>query len=281
MTSAEIITATRLGIREPVPMDVADAEITVVSLRGVQLLGSKLKEGDPSFFNKRVSLSSYTHIFSWPSDCMQILKVWDLGTTAGTITGAADNGSGLVQITLASHGFSDNDIILEHDIAGTTEANGVFKVVNATTNTYDLTGSTFANAWTSGGKAFKVPIDPDEIHRISLAEATGSNDFNWYPREKQIVIDDPTFSNDLLVDYEGRPDSIEDVPAEYHDGLVAFSVINLIRIPDPSSPSYADKVAAKNFWTNIWQLVNQQIESAFSASSEPSYVRDEWADECE
>ena len=281
MTSAEIITATRFGIREPVEMDVSDTEITAMTLRGVIILGNKLKEGDPSFLNKRISFSSNTHVFAWPSDCMKIMKVWDLESVAGTITGAADNGSGLVQITLVDHGFSDGDIVLQHDIEGTTEANGIFKVANVDTNTYDLTGSTFSNAWTAGGKAFALPTNPDEIKLINLSESTGSNDRRWYPREKQIIIDDMDFSNDLMVDYEGRPDAIDDVPAEYHDGLVGWNVINLIRIPAPDSASYYDFVRSKNFWVKMWNVVNDQIDSTFAASSEPSFVIDDWRREVE
>ena len=276
MTSAEIIAAIRRGVRRPSPMDLDDADVTAVVLRGVVTLGLKINEGDPSFFNKRVSLASNTHIFDWPSDCMSILKVWDLGTTAKTITGAADNGSGLIQITSASHGFEDDDIILIHDVAGCTEANGDWKVVNSATNTFDLTGSAFSNTYTSGGKAFEVPSDPDEINKTELVNATGSDDSKWYPREKQIVVDDSGFTNDLLVDYTGRPDAIADIPSEYHEGLVSFGVINLIEFPNSDDPAYSDFSKSLKYHEKMWGLVLSQVDTAFSASAEPEFIEDTW-----
>ena len=71
--------------------------------------------------------------------------------TKAAVTGAANNGSGLVQITATAHGYSNGDTIHIGYVTGTTEANGVWVAANVTTNTFDLTGSTFSNAWISGG----------------------------------------------------------------------------------------------------------------------------------
>lgn len=74
------------------------------------------------------------------------------------ITGAANNGAGLVRLTLAG-GLSNADFnivgqnfIVVQGVTGTTEANGTwrFTVVDATH--IDLIGSAFANAYVSGGK---------------------------------------------------------------------------------------------------------------------------------
>ena len=73
--------------------------------------------------------------------------------TVITITGAADNGSGLVRITSVAHGFVTGDIVVNRGIVGTTEANGRFTVTKITNDTYDLQGSTFANAYVSDGTA--------------------------------------------------------------------------------------------------------------------------------
>lgn len=70
-----------------------------------------------------------------------------------TITGAANNGSGLIRITATSHGFTSNDRINIYDVTGTTEANGVWDITVITANTFDLQGSTFSNAYVSGGTA--------------------------------------------------------------------------------------------------------------------------------
>jgi hypothetical protein len=70
-----------------------------------------------------------------------------------TITGAADNGSGLIRITSAGHGLTTGEWVRIYDVVGTTEANGTFEITVINADTFDLIGSAFANAYTSGGTA--------------------------------------------------------------------------------------------------------------------------------
>ena len=81
----------------------------------------------------------------------------------GTITDAADNGAGLVRITDVAHGYSTSDEINIAAIVGTTEANSTFAnptwtITKIGNDTYDLQGSTFADAWISGGTSSKNTI---------------------------------------------------------------------------------------------------------------------------
>ena len=69
----------------------------------------------------------------------------------GTITGAADNGSGLIRITDADHKLQTGDRITIVNVGGTTEANSTWVVTVISSSTFDLQGSTFANPYTSGG----------------------------------------------------------------------------------------------------------------------------------
>lgn len=73
--------------------------------------------------------------------------------TAKTVTGAVDNGSGAIRITVNSHGYTDDNSIMIYGIAGTAEANGVWKINSTGANTFDLIGSTFTNAYVSGGQS--------------------------------------------------------------------------------------------------------------------------------
>lgn len=75
------------------------------------------------------------------------------GVANKTITGAANNGSGLIRITATSHDYSTGDRIAVYGVGGTTEANGSWTVTVITADTFDLQGSTFVNAYTSGGTA--------------------------------------------------------------------------------------------------------------------------------
>ena len=70
--------------------------------------------------------------------------------TAG-ITGAANNGSSLIRITSTGHKLRTGDHITITSVGGCVEANAAWVVTVVTANTFDLNGSTFTNAYTSGG----------------------------------------------------------------------------------------------------------------------------------
>lgn len=75
-------------------------------------------------------------------------------TLAGgiAVTGAADNGAGLVRLTVASTAtMTTGDACSVTGVTGTTEANGpwAFTVIDSTH--VDLVGSAFVHAWVSGG----------------------------------------------------------------------------------------------------------------------------------
>lgn len=67
------------------------------------------------------------------------------------VTGAANNGSGLIRITTASNTLKSGDRVTITAVGGTVEANGSWFITRITATTFDLLGSTFTNAYTSGG----------------------------------------------------------------------------------------------------------------------------------
>lgn len=69
------------------------------------------------------------------------------------ISAVANNGSGLVRITRASHGFSTNDVVTLADVAGVPGANGSFTITVIDTNSFDLVGSAFTGAYVNTGWA--------------------------------------------------------------------------------------------------------------------------------
>lgn len=71
-------------------------------------------------------------------------------TYSGTITGAATHG-GLIQITSNGHKLNTGNRVTITGIVGTTEANATWVVTRQSGNTFDLNGSTFTNAYVSGG----------------------------------------------------------------------------------------------------------------------------------
>jgi hypothetical protein len=78
-------------------------------------------------------------------------------TATVNVTGAANNGSGAIRLTLASTSPPWNgDQVTVASVGGTTEANGTFQVSLIDTTHVDLVGSTFTNAYTSGGTVSEV-----------------------------------------------------------------------------------------------------------------------------
>lgn len=119
------------------------------------------------------------HIFEPASGTSSTTKQVLICHNKQAITGAASDGGTEVRITCASHGYSDGDKVFIESVGGTTEANGYWVVKDKTTNTFDLTGSTFANAWTSGGNVYKAICETtsgrsDAEHKGSTVRGSAS-----------------------------------------------------------------------------------------------------------
>lgn len=69
-----------------------------------------------------------------------------------TVTGAANNGVGLIRLTIASTAtFATGQVKKVSGVTGTTEANGVWTITVVDSTHIDLQGSTFQNNYLSGG----------------------------------------------------------------------------------------------------------------------------------
>jgi len=401
MEQKDITKLTRRGIREPRPVSggVNNTEITSMTLQGVNHFGMLIKRLDPSYYNKRKSISSNTHLFTKPTDCLSLLNVWDLNTNAISVTGAstatpivittstlftitnATNADPIVITTSAAHGYETGDSIFISGVLGNTDANGTHTITKITSTTFSLDaqegnaaytsggfavdsalahgisdkgiavahdmvgisggngtfqvtksslvngtddklykciaahtaaaankpitganyeiyweeessskgdktwisgtsyvlsdynlsldGSTGTGTWTSGGKIFEDPRRPRRIYKKLLQEADLSSRREWYPRAGYIVIDDSNFDNDIIVDYIKSPSAITDVPSEYHMGLVAWNVVNLIKIPDETNSKYYDHTKSHQFNMNLLKRVEEDLKLSFEVSTEP------------
>jgi len=90
------------------------------------------------------------------------LAQWTTTTTLGggmpatkAVSGTS-NAGGLVRVTTATQDWTTNDVIQILGVGGTVEANGNWLVNVIDTTHVDLQGSTYVNAWTSGGTAQKI-----------------------------------------------------------------------------------------------------------------------------
>ena len=80
-------------------------------------------------------------------------KILGSSAVAGkTITGAANNGSGLIRLTVGdTSDLTTGQKKSVTDVLGTTEANGTWTITVISSTTVDLQGSAFANTYVSGG----------------------------------------------------------------------------------------------------------------------------------
>lgn len=99
---------------------------------------------------------------AWGTDTIKSMLM-DLDTAdtgVKAITGAT-NATPIV-VTCTAHGFTNGDVVSIVGVLGNTAANGVYKIANQATNTFELTNySTGANiagngAYTSGGVAVNL-----------------------------------------------------------------------------------------------------------------------------
>ena len=267
MTEDEIITQIRRGIREPNPESISNTDISSVIGRGVTTLGLLIKEAAPSYYTKQAVLSSTTHVFAWPSDCLSIRNVWDTRTNAVDVE-AASNASP-INIESTDHGFSDEDRVLGYGVLGNTAANGIFQITYVDDDNFTLDGSTGNAAWTSGGKFLKLTKNMTLVHRKNSEKSDRGSRYEWFPRGRNIVIDYVDQSYDLLVDYIYRPSSASDIPEDYHDGLVAYGVIHSMIMPPQNDKRYGDMARSFQFHTDMFNLVKQDIRDSFQPSTEP------------
>jgi hypothetical protein len=255
MNQAEITAAAKRLMGQPYSRTIDDDDITTATADASRILGEILARAEIEYFITRKSLQSDNGFrFAIPSDSHSILRVWDMGTNAIAVTGAADNGAGLVRITATAHGFATDDTVTIHDIVGTTEGNGTWKVTYVSANTFDLQDSTYASAYTSGGYAFKEN-NPDFtlIRRQTNEQATAEAETMYYLEGAYIVVDDTEFENDILVTYYIIPTALASIPTRFHFGIPGFCAMTLIELPTQDDRQFASLQMKQKIARELWR----------------------------
>lgn len=257
MNQSEITAAARRLMGEFYARKIDDDDITTATLQAVGILGQILVTREHEYFVTRKSLQSYNdngYQFALPSDSESILRVWDMDDNAVAITAAADNGSGLVRITATSHGFATDDVVTIHDVTGTTEANGTWKVTEVDDDNFDLQGSTYASAYVSGGYAFKEnDNDFTLIRRQTSAEAREDNETRYYLRGAYLFVDDTEFSDDLIVTYYAIPSTLAQIPTRFHFGIPGFCAMTLIELPRQDDSTFVSLQKKQQIASDLWK----------------------------
>lgn len=104
------------------------------------------------------NLQATSPAFSTPngSGTEQVLTVTAGGTTytsASFAVSGAVSAAGAIKLTTAANNFVTGATVTVANVGGTVEANGTWPITVVDTTHFTLTGSTFANAYTSGGTA--------------------------------------------------------------------------------------------------------------------------------
>ena len=87
--------------------------------------------------------------------------------TYRVISSAANNGAGLIRLTVnTTSGMITGQQVTIGDVVGTTEANGNWTITVISLTEIDLVGSTFTNAYSSGGYVVNNPSLPYNFDEI-------------------------------------------------------------------------------------------------------------------
>lgn len=153
--------------------------------------------------------------------------------TTVSVSNCDDNGSGAVRVTAIGHGFSTGRAVRVRNVAGTTEANGAWSITAIDADHFDLDGSTFTNAYASGGTAcigeveFWVNAVSQGVANLDvtvMGTDDGGDDWNIGAQEDNYTPDAYAFQFidgkiDKVAIYDSALDQIE-VDALYGDGPV-------------------------------------------------------------
>lgn len=97
-----------------------------------------------------LDMQHLSHVHFYP------FAVSNVGTALYAVSGAANNGSGLVRLTIAANVIKTGDRVTVMSVGGVTGATGPFIATVINPTTIDLVGSTFGGAYTSGGQVSLV-----------------------------------------------------------------------------------------------------------------------------
>lgn len=220
-----------------------------------------------------------------PSSCGKISSV---NVDGGTITACADNGSGLIRVTVTSHGFETGDSCTIADVEGTTEANGTFTVTYVDADNFDLDSSTFTNAYTSGGTATgatyemtvsNIPISSgDNVDVIS-----GTNPFNKIAANvaqatSGLVItvtygtsfDRAPVAGDYVCPVGKTP--IPNIPEDFHPVLAQMAVVRCLISANDSKGLQTASLSLSNMLSTLTTRASSRVNSSPTKIVPNNYV---------
>ncbi len=134
---------------------------TVDPTTGIPILGNTLRitENDDYRVTQETGAA--------PGSLNQLPGTDPNAVTYRNISAAADNGDGLIRLTVdTTNGMITGQQVTVGDVVGTTEANGNWTITVVNVTQIDLQNSSFANAYSSGGYVVNNPALPYNFTEI-------------------------------------------------------------------------------------------------------------------
>lgn len=91
-----------------------------------------------------------------PAGASTAIPEGNVGVLVGHAVTAAVSATGLIKITSEGHGLITGNVVQIYGVLGTVEANGTWTVTRIDDDLFTLDGSTFTNAYTSGGVISRI-----------------------------------------------------------------------------------------------------------------------------
>ncbi|MDD2709802.1 MAG: hypothetical protein PHV34_17605 [Verrucomicrobiae bacterium] len=155
---------------------------------GLEFIG-EVKDSAKFTRGKRFQFSvQQSYLLEFGHEYIRVYKEQD-GTTgrvaeSKTVSGAANNGAGLIRLTVTGHGFADGCRVTVANVGGVSAATGDWVIAVIDANTIDLVGSTFSGTYTTGGTAAFLEIpSPYQEEDLRLLKFEQSADvlYIWHP----------------------------------------------------------------------------------------------------
>ncbi len=111
------------------------------------------------------TVTSFSPAILTPGAATGLNVVLDVKDPSIAITGAAASSTGAIRILAVAHGLDDGVKVYISSVTGTTEANGTWDISKVDADHFDLRGSTFVHAWSSGGAVFPAVFTTTDVGR--------------------------------------------------------------------------------------------------------------------
>lgn len=167
-----------------------------------------------------------------------------------SISGTANNGAGLIRITVSSTtGLSTGQIKAVSGVAGTTEANGNWKITVIDGTHVDLQGSTYAHAYVSGGvvggSLDDLPFSLDDISTSAFTQlsiVSGDHTLGFFSGSAmEATVETP----EQVIDEDGNRVFVSGLRPISDATLLYGSLLTRSTLQEPAT--YTSEVAVNSF----------------------------------